>query len=197
MHRTPYRTLYAALFLALTLLGPTLPGTLHAMQEGAMLHDPKANFEGYRTFAFAQDPEEELASGSEQGGSPFVERQIQREIRYELARRGYDQAGLGEADFLIAINVGARTTTWYSVQQTVYRDPYETYFTQWGAVRGIELRTFQDGTISIDMIDGQSNKLVWHGWATEPIAPSKTTEEIIKGIVKKVLDNFPPGSKSS
>ena len=157
-------------------------------------YDPRVDFSLYRRFAFSDRPQEKLEGppGSSTG-NPFLEAQIQREIRFELLRRGFFQAEEAEADFLVSSHVGARSTTWYSVGPTSFSSSYDQWYDRW-AIQGAHIRphTFRNGTLVIDIIDMNTKELTWHGWRTDPVPPTADAKKLIRNIVTEVLDEFPP-----
>lgn len=154
--------------------------------------DPRANMQQWKTYAFADNPQAQLEGEAPEGhGNPFVIRSIQREIRYVLADQGLQQVPADEADFLIAVQVGSSTTTWYSLDNVPVTTPYADYFNGWRAAGGfVSANTFVDGTLVIDFIDPKSKKLVWHGWTTEPVNVKLDNEKLLQKSVKTVLAQF-------
>jgi len=173
------------------------PHRLGDTSDGAdFAYDPSAQIGRYRSYAFAQNPAEDLRGtpGSVKG-NPFVERQVQREVRYYLDEIGINQVAIEEAEMLVSIQVGAQSTTWYSVNSSVYNQSYDLYFDQWRSM-GIHLNThtYVDGTLMIDFINPESGHLVWHGWTTEPIPTGEVdSAKIIKDAVRAVLSQYGPG----
>ena len=157
-------------------------------------YDPRVDFSRYRRFAFSERPEEKLqrAPGTAVG-NPFLEAEVQRAIRLELLDRGFDQDPEAEADFLVTAHVGAQSETWYAIDHTRYSGAYDQWFDRWGT-SGAQLRThtYRDGTLVIDIIDVSGKELSWHGWTTQPIPPAVDAKTLIRKIVAKVLDQFPP-----
>ncbi len=156
--------------------------------------DPRFDLKGLRRFAFADEPERRLTGEAAPDGlNPFLEKQIQREIRYYLANIGMYDTPADEADLLVAVDVGSRSTTWYSLGGSLYNRSYDAYFQQWTAVGAvIRAHNYVDGTLTIDLIDRRSGELVWHGWTTEPIALGEDSNKLIKQAVKKILDQYAP-----
>ena len=157
--------------------------------------NPETDFRPYRRYAFAQDPKEQLAAAEpgQSVGNPFLARQIQLALQAELNERGYSLASISEADFLVDFSAGGQSTTWYSVRGVLRSEPYGNYFQLWGGLGGIiNAHSYQDGTLTIDLIDPTSGDLVWHGWSTEPVNRFDDDKETIRRFVKAVLDNFPP-----
>ncbi len=151
--------------------------------------DPTADLLKMRSYAFAENPESQLAGEEAEGrGNPFVIRRIQREIRYALADSGVVQAEPDAADYLVSVQVGSKATTWYSMGSTPRTTSYDSYFDRWrGMGAFINPHTYVDGTLVIDFIDPKSGDLVWHGWTTEPVNVKLDDETMLKGAVRAVL----------
>ena len=163
------------------------PGDL---SDGAdFVADPNVDILSLRTYAFAQDPAAMLQGepGSVKG-NVFVLKQIQREIRYRLADMGMRQVAANEAQVLVAIGVGAQSTTWWSTSFGALPQPYEYYFDLWDRPGAAVLaHTYQDGILQIDLIDAKTGDLMWHGWAVEPIPIAGESSDVIAKAVDKVL----------
>jgi hypothetical protein len=155
-------------------------------------YDPQVEIEGFRKYAFAQDPQAQLEAGADPGlTNPFLARQVQREVRYYLADLGFGQVERDDAQLLFSVNVGSRSNTWYSFGPTIVNRSYDAYLTQWqGHGAYIRQHTFVDGTLVIDIIDTRTGDLVWHGWTTEPVPLGDDTGDLIKAAVKAVLDQL-------
>jgi len=169
---------------------PLQPAARGDLSDGAdYAADPDVDVTRMRRYAFAQDPAAMLRGepGSNQG-DPFLLRQIQREIRYVLADRGLQQVAVDEAEFLVAVGVGSKSTTWYGLSVPGFAETYEYYFDQWyRAGVGVTSHTYQDGTLMIDFIDPRDGRLLWHGWTVEPIPLSGDQRTLLRKFVGNVL----------
>lgn len=154
-------------------------------------YDPRFDLITMRTYAFAQNPQQELEGEASEHGNPFVIRRIQREIRYALADRGVQQVAEAEADFLVSVQVGSSSTTWYSLDNVPHTTSYDAYYDRWrGNGAFVSPHVAVDGTLVIDFIDPKSGDLVWHGWTTEPINVNLDEDKQLKGAVKAVLSQY-------
>lgn len=158
-------------------------------------YDPAAItlFPKWRSYAFADPPQRRLESG-EKVAFPVAEQQVLREIRYELANRGYlPTDDPREVQFLISAHVGARTTTFYVANGVDHMEDYDQWFQKWG-VRGgsITPQTFTSGTLVIDFVDPATGVLVWHGWTTIGLRPDEDMRDTVRRAVHEVLALFPP-----
>ena len=95
-------------------------------------YDPSQDLSQMKSYAFAQDPAKMLKGkpGTVQT-NVFVLRQVQREVTYALTEKGLDSLPVKEADFLIVIDLGQKTTAWYSASPMILPFTYNDYFSQW------------------------------------------------------------------
>jgi hypothetical protein len=58
----------------------------------------------------------------------------------------------------------------------------------------VDVDTYREGTLAIDVFDGKSHQPVWHGWATKRIteADIRGAAEQIPIAVTAILESFPP-----
>lgn len=120
-------------------------------------------------------------------------------IRRSLTSRGFTYVeNPAQADFAVDFTLGARERTdittfpspwgrgWYGGPGWWGR-PY------WGD--SIDVRQFQEGTLSVDVFDDRTGRPVWHGWARKRLSQSdiERSEPLINDAVARVLDQFPPG----
>ena len=155
--------------------------------------DPRRDLSKLTRYAFAEDPKDQLRPGAESSPNrdPFVVKQIQRDIRYFLADISIFRVPAEEANFLISVQVGQRTTSWYTVDRRLYNAGYDATMQQWVGHGGvINTHQYFDGMLLIDMIDPESGELIWHGWTTEPMTLSDDRDAVIKRAVKSVLSQF-------
>ena len=97
-------------------------------------------------------------------------------------------------DFFIAIHTVTRQklsiTDWGYSTGSYWHRGYG-----FGVGGGISSRTYEEGTLMIDMVDGAENKLVWRGTATDIVDPVMSPEERtaeINNAVSLILREFPP-----
>jgi hypothetical protein len=122
-----------------------------------------------------------------------LDKQIRAGIDKELDKRGFQKSTSGKPDFLISyIAVGELDldvreydsgTAPPDVPYGHWRPFYQT---------GNDVTLIRKGTLSIDIIDPEPNRLVWRGKATETFEKPKDLEKKLNKIVKKILKKFPP-----
>jgi len=156
-------------------------------------YDPSRDLSQLKTYAFAQDPAAMLK------GKPgsvhtnvFVLRQLQREVTYVLADKGLEQETVDEADFLISIDTGERTTAWYTTNPMILPFAYGDYYQRWRSMNSVSVppRGYMEGTLGINFIDRKSGTLLWHGWTTQVIPLVQENDAELKKAVQKVLGQY-------
>jgi hypothetical protein len=159
-------------------------------------YDPKIDFTTYKSFAFAVVPEDQLkAQPGARVGDPFLLAELQRAVQSELLGRGYQPVDRKQADFLLNLHVGGRSTPFYYVDAVRYDYSYSRYYSSWyggGAGVFVVPFTYQEGTLVIDIIDVRLKELTWYGWSTEEVGNRVSRQEVVRHIVHNILDDFPP-----
>jgi len=153
-------------------------------------YDRNAAFSNYHTFA--------LMKREHRGTrNPLVITRTEDAIKEDLTRKGYSLASDDKtADFAVDFTIGSRERTDLSSYPPPYAGPWWRG-AWWGGPywgNNIDVRQFREGTLSIDVFDGQSHRPVWHGWARKELTRSDIahSEEPIRKAVDSVLARFPP-----
>ena len=121
------------------------------------------------------------------------QRRLITAINNELSRKGLTKSD--SPDMLVDIKVSAEkkqsataTTDWYGAG----------YRYRWGGgftTTSINVNDYTEGTIFIDFIDNDSNKLVWQGRGVGTLSPNLKAEKREKRIdkaINKIFKKYPP-----
>lgn len=159
-------------------------------------YDRAASFSSFRNFTIMQREHRQITN-------PLAVQRTQDAIRRNLQSRGFNYVSdPAQADFTVDFTLGARERTdittypapwgpgWYGGPGWWGR-PY------WG--NSIDVRQFQEGTLSVDVFDDRSRRPVWHGWARKRLSQNdiERSEPLINEAVARVLEEFPPGRGGS
>ena len=138
------------------------------------------DFSALRTFAPAPPPKE--IPEALPGYSAITAQHIQNLIGSKLEAKGFRRATAQRADMLVAFSVGGEART----------DLVGTGGGYYGWGGSTYTQHYVVGRIVIDILDGRSQKLIWHGWATKEIFESASDDKAIEEVVEAILKKFPP-----
>ena len=146
-------------------------------------YDHTVNFGKFKTFMWIHEPEISI---------PFMADRVMKSVNQQLAQRGFRQVREG-ADLAVAANLA-----------TEEKHTWETYYDgswDWGWGGGWATtteKTYEVGTLTVDMFDAQTKKLVWQGVVTDRLHsdPRKNTKDSAKSI-EKLFEKFPYGYRQS
>lgn len=146
--------------------------------------DPGANLNSYKTFGFY-----ERVSTDRNSYTTLVSTRLKEATRRELEKRGYQYAP--NPQLLVNFNVNVEN------RQDVRSTPVAGYYGYrtgmygvWGGYpQDIQTVHYQQGTLSIDLVDAAKKQLVWQGVAQGRIQ-KKAVENPGPAIDKAVTDIF-------
>lgn len=157
-------------------------------------YDRQADFSAYRTFQWL-DPrhgEGDVSLSHPVLDSPLLTNRVERAVANVLESKGYRQVE-ENADFMV---------TYHTAQaEREYRGSYMQlgyghWGRRWGSGVVVDMwpRTFQEGTLIIDIVDARSGDLVWRGWRDSELTRRNFDQERVSEAVQFVLSEFPPES---
>ena len=160
-------------------------------------YDTKARFDEYRTFTWITDepllPRAVGYAGAEVRLSPMLEQEIRSAVDRNLADRGYEKRSDPEsADLVVSFSLGTRERI--EVDSYPARGGY--HYGRHGPPPGwvSDVYQYTEGTLAIDIFDGETDRAVWHGWASRRVDPSTDPEKRRKRVdeaVDAILTEFP------
>ena len=156
------------------------------------------DFSKYKTFGWLNDSSVKAASRVD---NDIVDNNIKNSISAELTQKGWmesDQRPDVWLDYNVMVEKGERRET-----EPSYIYPYGGYYyNSWRRRSGFYFNPgffsayhsynvpFKEGTLTVNMVDARTNKLIWQGWAkgdvTSKGVTSKTAESDVKTIFKKL-----------
>ncbi len=150
--------------------------------------NPSADFSNYRSFSFISD---KPLLVTVVGVSPLLQERLINATRVELTSKGYRFVADPEAaDFVVSFTMGARDKIKVTSYPTRYRG-------QWGWGTGyyneVDVRSYTEGTLAIDVFDVKRRSPVWHGWGVKTISTQdrRNPTPVIKEIVAAIFAEFP------
>ena len=161
--------------------------------------DPSVDLKNYKTFAWIN--EKGAKQENEKPYKDFKETYLMDLVTKELERNGWQKVK-SNADVLIDYDIMIENDT-RRESESVYSRPTVRYFynpytgrvnSYYSPSRYLGENSYtvpyKSGTITINIVDNDSDKLVWQGWAETEVT-SKTIsrddmEKIVKSIFKKL-----------
>ena len=129
---------------------------------------PGANFANYKTFTWVNP----LPPA---GMNPVAFERIRQGVEGQLIAKGYSKAEPG--DLSVILTLGARD---------------KTDVTTWGRFgQQVDIYTYTEGKLSVDVFDTKTKQPLWHGQATQTITPGKSDPALIDAAVNGVMAKFP------
>ena len=123
--------------------------------------------------------------------SPIVDRRIERELNAVLKMRGFSDE-CATPDFRVAFNTAQKTVTELN-DLGIGAAPYRrSAYHGYGGFSNIQIDQYQEGTFILDIIDMQSQELVWRGAYVKRLGWHAPTDTEIRAIIIETLAQFPP-----
>lgn len=155
--------------------------------------DRAVDFGALSTFAWTDPVREEVEDPVLD--SELLTRKVRRAAIAALQDMGYQEADPGDADFFVTYHTSSRERHFGSEPRMMialggaHGRLHQTVFIS----DGFGYRSYQEGTLIIDVIDAGGMQLVWRGWTRGFVSKEHFTDEAVAGKVEEILGRFPPG----
>lgn len=159
--------------------------------------DQAANFAELRTFSWLspEHGDREVSVSHPVLDSPLLGQRVRQAATRELQERGY-VAVEENPDFFVTYHTAerqeerSRSGTYMSLGYGRGHSPF------FGSSVLLDLtpRSFQEGTLIIDVVDARSDELVWRGWNDAVLSQRNFDQQRVNEAVDFILSAFPPGN---
>lgn len=168
------------------LLAIGLMVSVGSLQAGIVVDfDPEVDFATFKTFKWVEGTAAK---------DPLVEKEIRAAVERELIVKGFREVR-ESPDVHVLTHASVETERQVDVTEYAYWDAYN----EWGrdATDSEEFHKFEIGAFMVDIVDAQSEKLIWRGVCGGAVAkkPEKRDRQIQIGA-EKMFRKFPPKQKS-
>ncbi|HET7369230.1 MAG TPA: DUF4136 domain-containing protein [Gammaproteobacteria bacterium] len=159
----------------------------------------QANFAGYHSFVWTPlkhaTPVKNPVLDSE-----ILDQRVRAATVQTLLKHGYSQApSASQADFLVTYRTASeqqlRSNSGVRFGFGIGRPFWAPYDPYWRAAIypfPYDIQSYQEGHLIIDIIDAQTQKLVWRGWTSAIVRPDNFSDEAVNEMVNTILSRFPP-----
>jgi hypothetical protein len=175
------RFLLHAILLAALIQGCTTPQVGYD-------YDRSASFSRYHTYAWVSSGQE--ATKDRRLDSSLVDTRIRTAVDAQLRAKGYLASLDGRPDFLVTYRVGMKDMMKGASTQHYIGDRAHGTFTTVS-----DIQPYNEGTLLIDILDANSQQLVWQASAKAELAQSLSPEQRdarVNNVVRAMLAHFPP-----
>lgn len=161
--------------------------------------DDNTDFTKYKTFAWV---EKQGKDGKNSRPSDLTERKVREAVNKELERTAGWRESKSNPDVLLSYDVLVERST-RTQSDPVYSNPfvrtfynpysrrfYRVYYpSRFMGYDNYDVNT-REGTVTISMIDANSEKTVWQGWATDEVGSRNLTSKEIQNSVRAIFRKF-------
>lgn len=172
--------------LALAALALLLSAGCAAPIETGFDHDDEQDFSGYTTYQWQQPAESVLTKHGKPVSNDLLDARVKSAVNAELGAKGMKE---GEEPQFFVIYYAAID---HQIDVTVIDDYYGE---PWHSRSGTYIRQYDRGTLLVDVVDAERNKIVWRGIArgeVDLLANAKEKTERINEAVRRIFRKFPP-----
>ncbi|RDV11539.1 DUF4136 domain-containing protein [Pontibacter diazotrophicus] len=164
------------------------------------VYDPTVNYRKYRTFGwYRAEVPTPVAGGSGPAFSTLVDDRVKGAVASELVKQGLDLVVDGTPDLLVAYDIAVDTAQLVTQDSNLppsygyaYWYGYRYRYSYAGVPNYMDIRRYNIGTLVIDLIDPNTNELVWRGWVDSEIDPAALENSYIPVVVANIMSRFPP-----
>jgi len=147
--------------------------------------DRGTDFNRYRTYGFA--PADRASTGDPRlDNNPFFNERMRADIDRQLAARGFEKTASPTPDLLIHYHAS------FTQQVDVNSVDREYGYCRTGDCRPF---VYDTGTLTVDLVDAGTNRLVWRGWAeggVDGVIDDQTwLEQRVDQAVTRILAQLP------
>jgi hypothetical protein len=158
--------------------------------------DPDFDLNSYKTYAW-------LEKDGSKSYKDFQESYLTDRVNQELSKRGWRKVNSSENpdalvdyDIMIENELKNESEPVYSrpIVRYLYNPATRRVTTVWYPSQYLGERSYsvhyKSGTITLNVVDNDSNKLVWQAWAETEVSNSRLDNKTIDKIVKSIFKKF-------
>ena len=152
-------------------------------------YDQNVDWAKFKTYGWMDVPPRPADPTSPLPDTPLLQQRIHSSVDYEMGQRGIT---LGDnPDLLVVYHLGSQE----KIQVTDWGYNYSDYYWGYGG-RQIDVQQFTEGSLVLDLVDTETQKLVWRGTGTGVVDKSQKSPEEMQErankVIHKIMESFPP-----
>jgi uncharacterized protein DUF4136 len=146
-------------------------------------YDPSFDFQTPKSFA--------IAHYNKEGEDTLFNDRLIKALEADLQAKGYMMTAKDKADLILTFHTNVENKI--SIDTDYQMIGYARYGYGGGMVATTRTYNYQKGTLIIDVLNPETEKIVWRGMATDILKEHKTPQErtaYINKVVKKTMADF-------
>jgi hypothetical protein len=152
-------------------------------------YDQDANWAKYRTYGWMENPQRNTDPTGPLADTPLLRQRIQNSVNLVMADRRITSSN--DPDLLVIYHIGSQE----KIQVTDWGYRYSDYYWGYGG-RQIDVYQFTEGSLVIDLVDAETQNLVWRGTGTGVVDQAQKSPEEMQdranNVINKIMKSFPP-----
>lgn len=156
--------------------------------------DETANFARLETFQWLEPKygDDDVSVSHPVLQSPLLGNRVRNAVTDVLEASGY-RAVEEDPDFYVTFHTAqSESERRGSTYVQLGYGRYSPYFGS-GVLLDLTPREFQEGTLIIDVLDGDSEELIWRGWDNAHLVQRNFDTDSVNRTVRYIFTAFPPG----
>ncbi|HEY1200070.1 MAG TPA: DUF4136 domain-containing protein [Niastella sp.] len=159
--------------------------------------DETADFSRYKTYAWIDTDKK----NDKNRHNEFMKKNVHELVNTKLQKEGWREVKT-RPDVLISYDLLVEKTS-RETSNPVYSAPYQRmfynpFYRRWGTIyypstfMGYDYGTAEvrEGTLTITMVDANTDKTIWQGWTTDDVNSRNLTRREIQSSVKSIFRKF-------
>lgn len=161
--------------------------------------DPGVNLNNYKTYAWVETRNNE--NDNEERKTNFASLSVQNAVNEQMKLKGFTLTE-SNADLLLSYDLLVERDR-EERSRPVYNRPlvryfYNPYFRRWSTLyypsrfSGYDTYTVpvKEATLTISMMDANTDKTIWQGWATQNVSSGNPSPDEIRNKVEAIFNKF-------
>ncbi len=152
-------------------------------------YDQNVEWGKFKTYGWMSAPQRPSDPNSPLQNTPLLEQRVHNSVDHEMQQRGITMAD--DPDILVVYHIGTQD----KIQVTDWGYRYSDYYWGYGG-RQIDVYQFTEGSLVIDLVDAETQNLVWRGTGTGVVDQSQKSPEEMQdranNVIQKIMESFPP-----
>ncbi|MCK9995128.1 MAG: DUF4136 domain-containing protein [Candidatus Krumholzibacteria bacterium] len=152
-------------------------------------YDQNVEWTKFKTYGWMETPDRPSDPNSPLQDTPLLQQRVHNSVEFEMQERGITMSD--NPDLLVVYHIGTQE----QIQVTDWGYRYSDYYWGYGG-RQIDVYQFTEGSLVIDLIDAETQNLIWRGTGTGVVDESQKSPEEMQDqanqVINKIMKSFPP-----